>query len=73
MVHWYDGGMKPPRPEELDEGLQWGTGGTLFVGDKGTEKMTRVKLLWDGPNMTITNLPEANQYLRRSYREGWSL
>jgi len=140
-VHWYDGGMKPPRPQELDEGLQWGVGGTLYVGDKGKmlghrlipeaqakaygkpperlerspghhaewiaackgggpagsnfnhagllaqvvllgnvalrpvikEKLIRTKLLWDGPNMTITNLPEANQYLRRSYREGWTL
>ena len=111
-------------------GLQWGTNGTLYVGDKGKmlghrlipesrakeygkppqklerspghhaewivackggkpagsnfdhagllaqvvllgnvalrpalkEKLIRTKLLWDGPNMTITNLPEANQY-----------
>ncbi len=37
------------------------------------EKQAHVKLLWDGPNMRITNIPEANQYLRRDYREGWSL
>ncbi len=140
-VNWYDGGMKPPRPPELDEDTQWGTGGTLYVGDKGKmlnyrlipetrakeygrpprslprspghhaewiaackggrpagsnfdhaslvaqavllgnialrpalkEKLTRIKLLWDGPNMTITNIPEANKYLRTEYREGWSL
>lgn len=140
-VHWYDGGMKPPRPQELDEGLQWGTGGTLYVGDKGKmlghrlipesrakaygrppqrlerspghyaewiaackggrpagsnfdhaallaqvvllgnvalrpalkERLVRTKLLWDGPNRTITNLPEANAYLGRQYREGWTL
>jgi len=140
-VNWYDGGMKPPRPTELDEGAQWGTGGKLYIGDKGKmldyrlipesrareygrpprslprspghhaewigackggkpagsnfdhaglvaqvvllgnvalrpalkEKLTRVKLLWDGPNMTITNIPEANKYLRTDYREGWSL
>jgi predicted dehydrogenase len=140
-VNWYDGGMKPPRPPELDEGVLWPTGGRLYVGDKGKmldyrlipesrakeygrpprslprspghhaewiaackggtpagsnfdhaglvaqvvllgnialrpalkEKQTHVKLLWDGPNMTITNIPEANPYLRTDYREGWSL
>lgn len=32
-----------------------------------------IKLLWDGPNMKITNFDEANQFVRRTYREGWSL
>jgi predicted dehydrogenase len=141
-LHWYDGGMKPPRPPELENDRQWGTGDTLYVGDKGKmlgyrlipevrakeygkpperiprsighylewveackggrpagsnfpdhagllaqvvllgnialrpalkEKLTRTKLMWDGPNMKITNLPEANQYLQTQYREGWSL
>lgn len=31
------------------------------------------RLEWDGPNMTVTNLPEANRYIKREYREGWSL
>ena len=31
------------------------------------------KLLWDGDNMTITNLEEANQFVGRTYREGWEL
>ncbi len=31
------------------------------------------KLEWDGAAMKVTNLPEANQWLRRQYREGWSL
>ncbi len=140
-MHWYDGGMRPPRPDELDEGQQFGTGGTLFVGDKGKmlgytvipesrrkefgkppkvlerspghhqewinackggkpagsnfdhagplaecvllgnvalrpamkEKLTRVSLLWDSENFKITNVPEANQYLHREYRQGYSL
>jgi len=138
---WYDGGLRPPRPDELEDGQEMGTGGTLFVGDKGKmlrhrlipeskmkeykkppqmlprspghfeewieackggkpagsnfdhagllaevvllgnvalrvelrEKLTRMKLLWDGPNMKITNLPEANQFLQREYRKGWTL
>jgi predicted dehydrogenase len=34
---------------------------------------TGEKLLWDGPNMKITNVPEANNYVRRQYRQGWTL
>ncbi|MGH9314579.1 MAG: Gfo/Idh/MocA family protein [Vicinamibacterales bacterium] len=30
---WYDGGLKPPRPEELDEPFE--AEGLLFVGDEG--------------------------------------
>jgi predicted dehydrogenase len=31
------------------------------------------KLLWDGPNMKITNDPRATQLLHREYRSGWTL
>ncbi len=31
------------------------------------------KLLWDGEKMEITNFPEANEYVRRQYRQGWEL
>ena len=31
------------------------------------------KLLWDGENMKVTNDAEANAYVRRKYRAGWSL
>ena len=140
-VVWYDGGMRPPRPEELEDGRQVGSNGKLFIGDKGKmlseriipeskmkeygkppemiprspghhvewiqackggkpagsnfdhagplaeavllgnvalrpelkEKMNRTKLLWDGPNLKITNVPEANKFLRRDYRDGWTL
>lgn len=139
---WYDGGLRPPRPDEMDDGERFGTGGILFVGDKGKmlghrlipesrrreyrkpsqmiprspghfvewieackggkpagsdfarhagllaqvvllgnvalrpemkEKLTRTKLLWDGEKMEFTNVHEANQFLRREYREGWTL
>ena len=29
------------------------------------------KLIWDAAALQFTNKPEANQYLRRDYREGW--
>jgi predicted dehydrogenase len=32
-----------------------------------------IKLLWDGANMKITNFDEANQFVKREYREGWKL
>ncbi len=132
---WWDGGLMPPRPEELEPDKKFGGGdGMLYIGDKGkildyqlipetrkkeygappkklprspghgiewvnackggepaganfdfagplTEVVllgniairTQQKLLWDGPNMTITNVPEANQYINPPYREGWTL
>ncbi|MET0462680.1 MAG: Gfo/Idh/MocA family oxidoreductase [Chitinophagaceae bacterium] len=33
----------------------------------------RKKLLWDAKNMKITNFDEANQFVKREYRQGWSL
>jgi hypothetical protein len=32
-----------------------------------------IKLLWDGANMKITNFEDANQFVKRTYRNGWSL
>ena len=34
---WYDGGLMPPRPEELPPGAKMGDtyGGALYIGDKG--------------------------------------
>jgi predicted dehydrogenase len=146
-LSWWDGGMMPPRPEELEEGRQLGDadGGVLFIGDKGKlmcgcygksprlipearmaefkrppETIERIpggldghekdwirackggkpassnfdysgplsemvlmgnlavrypnrRLLWDGEAMKVTNDPGADAYVRRTYREGWSL
>ncbi len=32
-----------------------------------------IKMLWDNDNMRITNFDAANQYVKRDYREGWTL
>jgi predicted dehydrogenase len=144
-VNWYDGGLMPERPEELEEGFKMGSdwGGGLVIGDKATimfgshgaggvriiptAKMkaykrppqteprsvghfqeffdacvkgdasatgskfsyggpmtesvllgniairTGKKLLWDPQKMEITNVPEANAFLKPTYREGWTL
>ena len=141
---WYDGGLMPPRPEELDDGLPMGDkyGGALYIGSKGKivtgshgargvriipEEKRRAyeapkptlprneighrqqwiaackggpkpdvnfdyagpltetvllgnialrmnqKLYWDSAGFRFTNSSEANQYLHREYRKGWSL
>jgi hypothetical protein len=132
---WYDGGLKPARPAELEKERKLGDGGVIFIGDKGvimdgrlvpesrmkdykkpaksipriagtheqnwidackggpaacanfeyagplTETVllgnvairTGKRIEWDGPNMKITNIPEANELLGRKYREGWTL
>ena len=31
------------------------------------------RLLWDGEKMKVTNDTEANAYVRRQYRKGWTL
>ena len=28
---------------------------------------------WDGPNMKSTNMPEADQFVRRVHRAGWEI
>lgn len=33
----------------------------------------RKKLMWDAKNMRITNFDEANQFVKRDYRSGWSI
>ncbi|MBI4558628.1 MAG: Gfo/Idh/MocA family oxidoreductase [Candidatus Hydrogenedentes bacterium] len=132
---WYDGGLMPRRPSELEPDRKMGGGdGMLYIGDKGKILNHRLipesrskeygpppktlprsaghyqefinackggepagsnfdfagplaemvllgniairtgqKLTWDGPSMTVTNVPEANSYVNPPYREGWAL
>jgi predicted dehydrogenase len=34
-LHWYDGGILPARPDDLEPGRKIPESGTIFVGDKG--------------------------------------
>ncbi len=132
---WYDGGLKPARPPELEAERNLGDNGVIFIGDKGTIVEGRIipeskmkdyqkppksipritgtheqnwidackggpaacsnfeysgpltetvllgnvairtgrRIEWDGPNMKITNVLEANELIGRKYREGWTL
>jgi predicted dehydrogenase len=40
-------------------------------GRRGQRQMP--KLHWDGPEMKVTNVPEANEFVHREYRKGWTL
>ncbi|MCL4206056.1 MAG: Gfo/Idh/MocA family oxidoreductase [Pirellulaceae bacterium] len=44
---------------------------TCLLGNVAKRVDTRIE--WDAQNLRITNLPEANQYIRTEYRDGWSL
>ncbi len=144
---WWDGGMLPPRPEELEPGRRMGDddGGVLYIGEKGVlmcgcygrspqllpaakmqaykrpplaveripggeqghekdwirackggkpassnfdfsgplsemvlmgnlaVRYPQRKLVWDGEKMEVGNDREANAYVRRHYRTGWTL
>ncbi|HWC75885.1 MAG TPA: Gfo/Idh/MocA family oxidoreductase [Blastocatellia bacterium] len=139
---WYDGGLRPARPRDLEDGREMGreNEGLLFVGDTGTimcgfnganpklipeSRMQEFKqppqtlprspgndrewieackggkpgganfefegaitetlllgnvalragkkLYWQGPEMKVVNVPQAQQYVQREYRQGWSL
>ncbi len=51
-VTWYDGGIKPPRPPELEPDRQLPAMGILYVGTKGS-------LLGDGTDSVPRLIPEA--------------
>jgi hypothetical protein len=36
-------------------------------------KRVDTRIHWDAENLKITNLPDANQYVRTEYRKGWTL
>jgi predicted dehydrogenase len=144
-VHWYDGGLRPPAPPEIDpddprQRLGDEDNGILFVGDKGyitcagwsgmprllplelhreyqrpPRSLPRVeghhadwlqackggtpacsnfdygaplceltllgnvalragrRIEWDAANVTAANAPEADRFLRDTYRAGWEL
>ena len=162
-LSWYDGGVLPPLPDELEPGEMFGNrdGGVLLIGDKGKllmdcygdnprllptkmmdvirlpketisrvpeghylqwvnaciagygnketsspfeyagpfaesilignlairswylenpnakgrddEYLGRTKLMWDADQMKVTNFDDANQFVKRKYRDGYSL
>jgi len=46
---------------------------TMLLGIVALRAGQGVKVLYDGPNMKVTNLPDVNAFLTREYRKGWEL
>ncbi len=47
---------------------------TMLLGNVALRmKNARMALKWDNDKFEITNLPEANKWLHKDYRQGWSL
>jgi len=74
---WYDGGKKPPRPPELEPNRKLGSGGTLWIGDKGTMLGSRVipearfkELLANKPEQTIPRSPGIYAEFSRACKGG---
>ena len=45
----------------------------LLLGNLAARAGAGTKVEWDGAKARCTNLPELNQYLRRTYRKGWKI
>ena len=46
---------------------------TMLLGVVALRTGQGRKILYDGDQMRVTNIPEANQYLTREYRAGWAV
>ncbi|MBN2505194.1 MAG: Gfo/Idh/MocA family oxidoreductase [Verrucomicrobia bacterium] len=56
-IFWYDGGMRPPRPEALDPDADFAVNdGTMYVGDKGI--MLRSRLIPESKRREFGRPPE---------------
>jgi len=44
---------------------------TVLLGNVAYRSGSRIE--WDAANLKVTNAPEANRFIRREYRPGWSL
>jgi hypothetical protein len=53
--------------------FEYGTRLTEFaiLGNLAMKAGVNKKVMWDGPNMKVTNMPELNAWVKRPYRKGW--
>ena len=47
--------------------------GNVALRPQLREQLVKHRLLWDAEKLQITNLPDANKFLRREYRKGWEI
>lgn len=67
---WYDGGLKPARPEGLEPERSLGEGGTIYIGDRGT--IYNGRLLPESKMREYTQPPKTLPRSPGHYRE-WLL
>lgn len=67
---WVDGCLSGKQPSD---GFEYGGNLTeaVLLGNIGVRYRGQ-KLEWDAKQLQITNLPEANKWLTRNYRDGWT-
>jgi predicted dehydrogenase len=46
---------------------------TILLGNVAMRAGQGKRLEWDGPNLRVTNWPEAEHYIKGEYRKGWEL
>jgi hypothetical protein len=56
---WYDGGLRPPRPEELEPDRTMGAQGHLIIGDRGKILSQRRS---EGPGFWLIPKSRADEY-----------
>ena len=57
----------------IDDGVDFAVNLVLFWHGICEKVRTGKMLIWDSPNMEVTNVPEAKQLLSRTYRKDWEL
>ena len=66
-------GCDPPEgPGSVELRLRGAVHRVLLLGNVAL-RYPGVRLMWDAPNMKITNMPDADQFVNHNYRAGWSL
>ena len=73
---WYDGGLRPPRPEALPEGVKMGDNGRLLVGDKGfilNDQIYPESCAKEARDLPRTIPRSIGPDLERAHRQEWIL
>src|SRR5688572_24952774 len=64
---WYDGGLRPPRPEAIADGKKVGTTGAMLIGDRGVLLSSQNRGGWTlHPDKLASDYGEAPKTLARS-------
>jgi len=60
---------------ETSVSFDYGTRLTEFaiLGNLAMRAGVHNKVMWDGPNMKVSNLPELNAWVKPEYRKGWQI